>query len=40
MVFENNGTRLVMPLDPTEGKRYTEPIPKGEGVDYINKLTA
>ena len=39
MVFENNGTRVVVPLDPAEGKCYTEPIPKGEDVDYIYKLT-
>ena len=40
MVFENNGTRVIVPLDPAEGKCYTEPVPKEEDVDYIYKLTA
>ena len=24
MVFENSGTRVIIPLDPAEGERYTE----------------
>ena len=40
MVFENNGTRVIVPLDPAEGKRYTKLVPKEEEVDYIYKLTA
>lgn len=26
MVFENNGTKFVVPLDPSEGSRYIELI--------------
>ena len=26
MVFENNGTRVIVPLDLAEGERYTEPV--------------
>ena len=26
MVFENEGTRVIVPLDPAEGEQYTEPI--------------
>ena len=37
MVFENNGTRVVVPLDPVEGDQYTKPIPMREKVDYIYK---
>ena len=39
MVFENNGTRVIVPLDPTEGERYTEPVRNEEDVDHIYKLT-
>ena len=40
MVFENNGTSVIVPLDLAEGKRYMELVPKEEDVDYIYKLTA
>ena len=39
MMFENNGTRVIVPLDPTEGERYTEPVRDEEEVDHIYKLT-
>ena len=39
MVFKNNGTRVVVPLDPAEGKHYTELVPKEEDVEYIYNLT-
>lgn len=26
MVFEKNGTKFIVPLDPSEGARYTEPV--------------
>ena len=35
MIFENNGTRVLVPLDPAEGERYTEPVRKGDDVDHI-----
>ena len=40
MVFEYEGTRVRVPLDPTEGERYTEPMCEEEDVDHIYKLTA
>lgn len=39
MVLENKGTRVIVPLDPTEGARYTEPVYEEEEIDHINKLT-
>ena len=39
MVFENNGTRVIVSLDPVEGARYTEPARDEEEVDNIYKLT-
>ena len=35
MVFENNGTRVIVPLDPAEGARYTEPTCKEEEIYHI-----
>ena len=40
MVFKSNETRVVVPLDPTKGENYTEPVRGGEEVDHIYKLTA
>ena len=40
MVFENNGTRVIVPLDPAEGKRYTESVHGEEDVDHIYNLIA
>ena len=39
MVFENNGTRMIVPLDLVEGERYTKPVRDKEDVDHIYKLT-
>ena len=39
MVFENNGTRVIVPLDPMEGEQYTEPVRDKQDVDHIYKLT-
>ena len=40
MVFENNGTRVIVPLDLVEGNRYTKPVHDEEDVVHIYKLTA
>ena len=40
MVFENKGTCVIVPLDPTEGARYIEPAYEEEEIDHIYKLTA
>ena len=40
MVFKNNDTRVIVPLDPVEGERYTKPVRDEEDVDHIYKLTA
>ena len=39
MVFDNKGTHVIVPLDPTEGARYTEPAYEEEEIDHIYKLT-
>ena len=39
MVFENNGTRVIVPLDLAEGTKYTEPAQDAKEVDHIYKLT-
>ena len=38
MVFENKGTRIIVPLDPAEGARYTELAYEKEELDHIYKL--
>lgn len=43
MVFEKNGVRVVVPLDPYEGVWYTKLIHEdyeNENIDHIYKLTA
>ena len=40
MVFENEGKRVIVPLDPMEGEQYTKPLLEGDDVDHIYKLTA
>ena len=40
MVFENNDTHVIVPLDPAEGARYIEPAYEEEEIDHIYKLTA
>lgn len=43
MIFEKNSLRIVVPLDPVEGTRYTERVHDDESdgeLDYIYKITA
>ena len=43
MTFDGNGMRVIIPLDPSQGERYTEPIrDKGEPdtLDHIYNITA
>ena len=39
MVFEKGGIQVIVPLDPTEGERYTETVRINKEVDHIYKLT-
>jgi hypothetical protein len=42
MTFERDGLRVIAPLDPTEGQRYTEPIREEDHtyeLENIYKLT-
>ena len=39
MVFENEGTRVIVPLDHVEREGYIEPVREEEYVDHIYKLT-
>ena len=39
MVFEREGTRVIIPLDPAEGERYIEPACKEDGMDHIYNIT-
>ena len=38
MIFEIEGTRVIVPLDPAEGKRYTEPVREDEDFDHIYSI--
>ena len=38
MEFENNGTRVIIPLDPAKGERYTEPVHVDDDIDHIYKM--
>jgi len=43
IIFEKNSLRVVIPLDPSEGKRYTEPVRDNDydgELDCIYQLTA
>ena len=40
MVFENEGTRVIVPLDPAEGEWYTKPMREEDYIDHIYKLIA
>ena len=43
MVFDKDGTRVFVPLDPYEGVRYKEPVQHGYddvAIDHIYQLTA
>ena len=35
MVFENGGIRVIVPLDPAKGERYTKTVRIDEEVDHI-----
>ena len=39
MVFENEGMRVIVPLDLAEGERYTKTVREEDDVDHIYKLT-
>ena len=39
MIFEGEGTRVIVPLDPTEGEQYTESKREEQDVDHIYKMT-
>lgn len=42
MIFEKNSLRVVVPLDPAEGERYTEPVrddDRNDDLNYIYKIT-
>ena len=39
MEFESNGVGVTIPLDPTEGKRYTDLVHADDDIDQIYKLT-
>jgi len=39
MTFEKNSLHVVVPLDPTEGSHYIEPV-HDDNLDYIYKITA
>ena len=39
MVFENEGTRVIVPLYLAKGERYTNSMHEEEDVDHIYKLT-
>ncbi len=38
MIFEKNSLRIVVPLDPEEGSRYTEPV-CDDDLECIYKIT-
>ena len=43
MIFEKKSLRIVIPLDPAEGARYTEPVHddgRNNELDCIYKITA
>ena len=42
MTIEKKSLRLVVPLDPAKGARYTEPVrddDSDDDLDYIYKIT-
>ena len=38
-VFKNEGTRVIVLLDPVEGERYTKLVKEEEDVDHIYNFT-
>lgn len=39
MTFEADGTRVVQPLDPYKGPRYTEPIDDTFEEDMLDQIS-
>jgi hypothetical protein len=39
MIFEEGDLKVTMPLDPTKGKRYIEPV-KGNKIDNLYNMNA
>ena len=37
MTFEGKGLRVIVPLDPSQGERYTEPV-KDEDQDVLDHI--
>ena len=37
MTFEGKGLRVIVPLDPSQGERYTEPV-RDEDHDVVDHL--
>ena len=43
IIFENKSLRVIIPLDPTKGSCYMEPVydyESDDDLDYIYKITA
>lgn len=40
MIFENDGTWVIVPLDPVEGERYTKHVCEGDDINHIYKMIA
>ena len=40
IIFEVDGAQAIIPLYPTEGEWYTEPMQTKEELDVIYKMTA
>lgn len=38
MIFESNNMRVIVPLDPSEGVRYTQPVREEYNADDINNI--
>lgn len=38
MMFESNNMRVIIPLDPSEGERYTKPIKEEYSTNDIDKI--
>ena len=37
MTFEGNGLRVIIPLDPSQGERYLEPL-RDEDQDFLEQI--
>jgi len=38
MTFESNNMRVIVPLDPSQGERYTKPIKEEYSIDVIDNI--